>query len=258
MLLVMSEPHQRLKQARLKAGYSSAGEFAMAHGFPAVTYRAHESGTRNFKVHSAQAYALALGLAAGQGWQWLMFGGSQSASAAAAPTPALSVGLHGADQPDSSDQQPSHLSDAVQGYRSFPPSTLQVPLYDVGVSAGGGASPFDAPAEGFLYFGAPQLAAITATPVECLAGVTVRGDSMEPTLKSGDHILVDLTINVPRSDGIFVLHFDEHLLIKRLCIDPVGKKASIVSDSPHYPNVEQCGLDDIRVLGRAIWLGRRL
>lgn len=52
----MPEPHQRLAQARLLAGYQTASEAADALGALRPTYLGHENGSRGFKGE-AERYA---------------------------------------------------------------------------------------------------------------------------------------------------------------------------------------------------------
>lgn len=65
----MSEPHNRLREARLKAGYESAADAARAFGWKEVTYRAHESEGRGVDK-SLEKYAKAFGVMP----EWLRYG----------------------------------------------------------------------------------------------------------------------------------------------------------------------------------------
>lgn len=49
----------RLKLARVKAGYDSARKAAIAFGWPTSTYGAHENGQNNFSPEEAEKYASA-------------------------------------------------------------------------------------------------------------------------------------------------------------------------------------------------------
>lgn len=56
MLHVMSERAERLRQARIKAGYRFASDAANALGVVASTYRAHENGQNDFELDEAELY----------------------------------------------------------------------------------------------------------------------------------------------------------------------------------------------------------
>lgn len=81
----------RLRGARLDAGYKTAGDAARALGVSPPTYYAHENGTRKLKGESVVAYAEAFGVPVG----WLMVGGDDGGGAgvgdAAAEAPADAV-----------------------------------------------------------------------------------------------------------------------------------------------------------------------
>jgi hypothetical protein len=62
--------HNRLKKARINAGYKSATAAIKACGWPNSTYRAHENGQNNFSVETAEIYAKAYGVSAA----WLLVG----------------------------------------------------------------------------------------------------------------------------------------------------------------------------------------
>lgn len=53
---VMSERAERLRQARIKAGYHFASDAANALGIVASTYRAHENGQNEFELAEAEVY----------------------------------------------------------------------------------------------------------------------------------------------------------------------------------------------------------
>lgn len=53
----MTEKHERLREARIKAGYKHASDAANALGVTASTYRAHENGQNDFGLEEAEVYA---------------------------------------------------------------------------------------------------------------------------------------------------------------------------------------------------------
>lgn len=79
----------------------------------------------------------------------------------------------------------------------------------------------------------------------------VIGDSMSPTLDTGDRVLVDTSHARPTPDGVYVIEEGDGPLVKRLQIvrrsDP--PEVMILSDNPnHKPYTLK--LDQIRIIGR--------
>ena len=59
-------------------------------------------------------------------------------------------------------------------------------------------------------------------------------------------------------DGIYVLRVDDALVVKRLALNPMGRRVTVQSDNPAYPDWPDCGLDEINCIGRVIWSGRKI
>ena len=134
---------------------------------------------------------------------------------------------------------------------------VEVPLYDVEGAAGAGRSLEGEQVEGQLYFPEAQLAALGISPGQ-VAGVKVRGDSMEGTLADGDWVLVDLANRDPRREGVFLLWVSGERRIKRVQ-RLAGGALYLISDNEHYkPEMitpEQMG--EVEILGRCeIRIGR--
>lgn len=92
-----------------------------------------------------------------------------------------------------------------------------------------------------------------------LAVIRVEGDSMAPTFGNGDELLIDRGDGMERlRDGVYLLRIDEALVVKRLAINPVGRRVTVQSDSPAYPDWPDLALDAIHCVGRVIWAARRV
>lgn len=127
------------------------------------------------------------------------------------------------------------------------------------VSAGPGAIPVDESGKPYFAFDGRWLKALTATPANQLTIIRVEGDSMAPTLNTGDDILVDLADRTERlRDGIYVLRVDDALLVKRLALNPVARRVTVQSDNPAYADWPDCAIGEIHCVGRVIWAGRRI
>jgi phage repressor protein C with HTH and peptisase S24 domain len=152
----------------------------------------------------------------------------------------------------------SALGGPVEGPYA-PDGMVTVTRQPVAASAGHGAHVAEEFGKPYLGFDERWLKALTATPPDRLSIIRVQGDSMSPTLNAGDDILVDLDDAGGRvRDGIYVLRADEALVVKRLALNPLGRRVTVQSDNPAYPDWPDCGIDEITCIGRAIWAGRKV
>lgn len=140
-----------------------------------------------------------------------------------------------------------------------PNGLLSVIRHPVMVSAGPGAIVTEELGKPCFAFDERWLKALTPSAPASLSIVRVEGDSMAPTLNAGDDILVDLGDGTDRlRDGIYVLRIDDALVVKRIAMNPLGRRLTVQSDNPAYPDWPDCTLDDIKPIGRVIWSGRRI
>jgi phage repressor protein C with HTH and peptisase S24 domain len=140
-----------------------------------------------------------------------------------------------------------------------PRGLVSVKRHPVKVSAGPGAVVTEELGKPYFAFDERWLKALTPSQPSKLSIVRVDGDSMAPTLNAGDDILVDLGDSTERlRDGIYVLRIDDAVVVKRLALNPTGRRVTVQSDNPAYPDWPDCSLDEIRPIGRVIWAGRRV
>jgi phage repressor protein C with HTH and peptisase S24 domain len=87
--------------------------------------------------------------------------------------------------------------------------------------------------------------------------IAVAGDSMEPTLLSGDLVLVDHGRNtIAAQGGIYAISIEDEIMIKR--VQPAfPDKLLIISDNKQYPPYE-VELDKVKINGKVIWYAREL
>lgn len=89
----------------------------------------------------------------------------------------------------------------------------------------------------------------------------VAGDSMEPTLRAGDMILIDRRATRPDREGIYLLHMDGMLLARRLQALP-GGLVKVSSDNPavdaFQARLADIGGGKLSIFGRVVWSGRLL
>jgi phage repressor protein C with HTH and peptisase S24 domain len=98
---------------------------------------------------------------------------------------------------------------------------------------------------------------ITRSPPELLFWAETDGDSMEPTIRSGEIILGDRSQTTPRfGDGIWAIALGEIGMIKRLRPLPNGN-VEIHSDNPVVPPAIAAD-GEMHVIGRVVAVVRRL
>ncbi|MBS0255938.1 MAG: S24 family peptidase [Proteobacteria bacterium] len=131
---------------------------------------------------------------------------------------------------------------------------VEVPRLALGASAGPGALAGDEAMVGAFRFSAAWLRGQGLDPA-LLSAIAVAGDSMEPTLRDGDEILVDRR---PRGwrDGVHVVRCHEALLVKRVDLSAPGR-VTLRSDNPAYPPLE-LGPDEVDLVGKVVWKSGRL
>ena len=129
-------------------------------------------------------------------------------------------------------------------------SGIDVPVYDIEAAAGHG-TPLDS--ENVAYtFPVPSefLGEHGLNPDQCIM-LTVRGDSMEPTLFDGDVVLVDRSVTKP--DGVFLISSGGELRVKRVQ-RAAGGAYILISDNTRYREelIPPTALDTISLLGKCV------
>ncbi|WP_100260889.1 S24 family peptidase [Qipengyuania seohaensis] len=87
-----------------------------------------------------------------------------------------------------------------------------------------------------------------------LSAIRVEGDSMEPTLRSGDEIFVDR--NKRAGEGIHVVRIADVLHVKQIQASAPGR-ITLISANDAYAPIE-LARDEVEVIGRVVWKGGRV
>ena len=133
-----------------------------------------------------------------------------------------------------------------------------IPRLAIGASAGGGGIAGDESPLTALAFQSNWVRSVASGNPAALSVISVAGDSMLPTLADGDQILADSADRERLRDGIYVLRTDDALLVKRLSVNPATRRLAIRSDNDAYPSWDDCDPAGVNVIGRVVWVGRRL
>jgi Peptidase S24-like len=134
---------------------------------------------------------------------------------------------------------------------------VRIPRLAIGASAGPGTLDEDDRAASDFILDARSVRGLGNAGL--LSMIKVSGDSMDPTLGDGDDILVDRSDAADRvRDGIYVLRFDGALNVKRIALNPEGRRFTVRSDNAAYPSWPDCDPTRIDIIGRVVWVGRRV
>ena len=221
---VPDSPHERLEWARSRAGYATKTAFAEAVGVNEVTYRAYEAGQNGFSK-LAPKFGRKLGVTA----EWLLEGG---------PLPS--------DPPPAAVPEPPAAPDAID----------MVGIQHIDMAYGLGATfAVDHPEVDVLQFPKAWIQTITHSPPAMLTWTRGKGDSMEPTIRDGDLVLLDRSQRaLTERDAMWAFTLGEEAAIKRLRRQ--GDRCQIFSDNASVP-VDEQNLRDMNIVGRVVFVGSR-
>lgn len=91
---------------------------------------------------------------------------------------------------------------------------------------------------------------------KALAAMHIRGDSMSPTIRDQDLVLIDINAKDIQDDKIYVIEDASSLLVRRLQLEPGGRVRALCDNPTHREfDVSRDGLE---ILGRVVWRGALL
>lgn len=133
-----------------------------------------------------------------------------------------------------------------------------LPQLDIGFSMGGGRDLTDQFEQtGVVPFSRAWLRAMMGGAVSDLFVARGEGDSMEPTMKDGDIILIDTSQKMIRAqDRIWAVSYGGLGMVKRVRRVPSGAHL-LLSDNSAVSPIE-CHDEEMSIIGRVIWIGRKI
>lgn len=150
-------------------------------------------------------------------------------------------------QPAPVPDQPPVIPDDVEMIREV----------DIRFAMGDGRIADDYPEVGQIPFNRNFRRSLTNAGAESLFIARGDGDSMMPTLINDDMVLIDQTQrSITQSDRIWALRIEDAGLVKRVRVVP-GGEYELHSDNPMI-QPQRVKREDVYVLGRVIWVGRRI
>ena len=132
------------------------------------------------------------------------------------------------------------------------PRAFRLPRLDVAASAGPGALVDAEPTIGTETL-SPALARSLGLRDDQAGVIRASGTSMEPALRDGDHLVVDLASRVPGPEpAIYVIRVEGAVMVKRVA--RLGTRLVATSDNPAAGPVPSGRID---IVGKVVWrMGR--
>lgn len=221
---------------RLRAAVKNAGgnqHVAAASGVPLASLNSYIAG-REMKAAVASRLADACGVSL----EWLVTGRNTAS--------------------DTSSQPVSAEGDET----SFSDSLVEFDNYDIVLSAGHGYYPSGEKIQRTIHLQKSLLPNEITEHRKHVCALTVRGDSMQPSLDDGDLVLIRTDVESIKSGAIYAIRIDNSLLVKRLRLKANGN-VEVVSDNPSYSTDElkaaeirqmiRDGGTPAKIIGRVVW-----
>lgn len=132
-----------------------------------------------------------------------------------------------------------------------------VPRYDIEASAGAGVLADAELIVDHLAFSAEWVRRTLRADPKKLLLVTARGDSMEPTIRDGDMLLINTGIESVVDDAIYLIVRADRVAIKRVQRRMSGRYL-VKSDNPNYEpdELDPADMELTRIVGRLVWIAR--
>jgi phage repressor protein C with HTH and peptisase S24 domain len=132
-------------------------------------------------------------------------------------------------------------------------SVVKIPIYAAEASAGAGCFNDTETVENYIMIDRELLKKEFQCNPDSMAIIKVRGDSMLPTIRPGEMVVIEKTHDLV-TDGLYVVRMDNGVVVVKRIQTLPGGKISVISDNSVYPayTVNLAGGEDIAVIGRVI------
>lgn len=256
---------ERVRQARDRAGLGQQ-DLARKVGVSLTTIQNYEGGQ-----YPKGEIAVQLANALNCSLDWLLAGLGDGESLSAVELRGLPLGRH-PDQLGFAPARPRGMEPSAANPQSAPvvaPNGMafvecmdcqlaMVPMVEARLSAGTGSFEVGASVERRYAFRMDFLS--RKGQPSSMVLMRVDGDSMEPQIFNNDVVLVDQSQTTPRAGGLFAVGVEDVVYIK--VVDTLPGKIVLKSYNDAYAPLEIDArgdlADGIRIIGRAVWVGREL
>ncbi|WP_027358871.1 XRE family transcriptional regulator [Desulforegula conservatrix] len=126
-----------------------------------------------------------------------------------------------------------------------------IPMVECRLSGGNGEPVYSEGIKDYYAF-RKRFINYIATNAKNLVLMRVSGTSMEPEIKDGGTVMIDMGRKHPKTGCYFALGYGDTLSIKELEVLPAGIVRVISKNRKDYPPYE-ANLSDIRIIGQVVW-----
>lgn len=98
----------------------------------------------------------------------------------------------------------------------------------------------------------------SSAQAEDLKIVKFIGDTMLPTIASGDLLWIDMSYNFPSSDGIYILNTNGDTVVRRLQINPFDSSIEVSADNKAYKSYNISDCKNLNICGKVISITHKL
>lgn len=222
----MADISERLKDVR---GNVSQTEFAQIFGLHRNTLVKYETGTQlpttDFITQLCNKYNISS--------DWLLFGVGSKERGSIPP------------------EDKSRIVSCVDNTAIDIDNYCFIPMVECRLSGGNGEVVYSEGIKDYYAF-RKRFINYIGTSVKNLILTRVSGTSMDPEIKDGGTVMIDMGRKHPKNGCIFALGFGDTLVIKELDLLPGDRVRIISKNKIDYPPYE-ANLSDIRIIGQVVW-----
>lgn len=132
-------------------------------------------------------------------------------------------------------------------------SFARIPMFDVSAAAGQGAIVENELCNGFMALDENWIRRELGSQPENLAIIKACGNSMEPTIRSGDRLLIDMKTGQLVDGTMYVIHVNDGLVVKRIKLR-INGNIDLLSDNQEFGCETISAKDQIQIAGKVLWV----
>jgi phage repressor protein C with HTH and peptisase S24 domain len=109
-----------------------------------------------------------------------------------------------------------------------------------------------------LFLNRRLLEKMTAVDPHHLKMLRILSDSMDPQVRIGDFVWVDISEKTPRSDGLYLLDSGEIPTVRQVIISPLDGSVEISASNPSYRSYTAENTAKVKTIGRIVYLLKQI